>query len=251
MALSAGIATAAPINASALNGAAPEAWTTGWTGSSVAALVPTAKPGDQALQFSGNSNKAAYLKLAERQDGGVLIDFSFQYSGKVDGNDFLGLWFGNSSNLDNAYLGPNIGFKANCGNTAVNSSCTNDLFVRLGGTEGYFINGSDLVENTTYRLFAHLYKSNGSSVYNSFDAWLNPSTAELVSLKTPDAQAKPTGSLKIASFDTIGIRTATIDKGLTVRIDNVNVREVPEPGTISLMGLALAGLAAFTRRKRA
>jgi len=192
--------------------------------------------------FATNSNTAYTYSFTEAQTGSYLLDFTFSFSGKVQNNDFLGVWFGNANNLANGYLGPNVGFKANCDE---NGSCTDDLFVRTGGTGGHFVEGSDLVEGQTYRLFAHLYKSTTNGFYDRFDLWLNPTDADMTSLTGAHASATEASNLK--SFDTIGIRTANVNGGLVL---NVNPAEVPEPSSIALLGLAVAGLA-FTRRKRA
>ncbi len=194
---------------------------------------------NKVLQFTGNSTTAIKHGF-ESQDGDLLVSFDFSYSGAMTLNTFVGVSFGGLT------TSPSIGIKSDCDDKS--GKCKNDVFVRMSDTGTVMMLNSDLAADTNYTIFGRLYKDNGSTTYNRFDAWLNPTSDELMSLTGWNASA--TGTTKITSVDTLGVRTANIDNKSTLRIDNLQVSEVPEPGTLSLVGLALAGVA-FGRRKRA
>lgn len=213
-------------------------WATPWqSGLATAPSVVQQSAGDNALQMSADSNNAAYRDLATTMTGDVFVSFAFQYSGALQANDFLALWFGNSN-------GPNIGMKANCGD----NSCANDAFTRTSmNATVAMLADSNLFPNTSYVLFGHLYKANGSINYNRFDAWLNPSYTELTSFVTPDASAS--GDSGMSSVSTIGFRTANLN-GVTVQVDDLQVSAVPEPGSIALLGASLLAMCGIRRRRQ-
>jgi len=215
--------------------------TPGWTfaaGTSQYVTDPK-DSGNKVLQFTGNSPTAITHGFAS-QNGDLFVSFDFSYSGAMAVNTFMGVYLGGLS------TSPNIGIKSNCDDKS--GQCTNDVYVRMGDAGTIMMANSDLAADTNYTIFGRLYKDNGSATYNRFDAWLNPSQDELMNLSTPDAFA--TGKTSLTSVSALSVRTANLDGNSTLRIDNLAVSQVPEPGSLSLIGLALAGFA-FSRRKRA
>ncbi len=212
-------------------------WASAWASPTATSTIvtPIGMEGNKSLQISTNNNAIVSRALTTAISGDVLVRFEFQYSGALEGNDFLGFWFGDSN-------GPNVGLKANCGGT----TCTNDAFVRTN-SNAQMLPNSDLLAETTYVLFAHLYKTNGSATYNHFDAWLNPSNAEMVSLTNP--RMTSTGVSSIASFSTIGFRSDNLNNGVVVRVDDISISAIPEPTTIALFGAALLGMCGLRRRR--
>lgn len=220
-------------NGSLTGQAGGSGWAGAWTGSGSVAVA------GQALSFTGNNDSAATRTLASAiSSNQVVVQFDVQFSaGVIDNNDFLGLWLGN-------IFGPNAGVKGNCDGAA---NCNGaDLFVRTSGTTGSFT--TPMTVGTTYHLFALLEKAAGSAVYNRYSLWVDPTGAEMAGLTGADAVFN--GSSGISAFSTIGFRTANLDGGDVIRVDNLTISTVPEPASAALAALALLGVLA-TRRRRA
>jgi hypothetical protein len=189
---------------------------------------------------TATDTNASYKMPAVSEANGVAVSFDFTYTGVLGNNDFFGAYFGGST-------GPSFGLKANGGDKG---TTTNDLFVRLGGTDGTFLAGSNLVAGTHYELLGYLSKSgNSGGNYNTLSLWVNPSADQIASLTGADITIK--GDSGLASITSVGYRTVNIDNGVRLDVGDINVNAVPEPGTLALMGLALAGLGTVRRRKQA
>lgn len=218
-----------------------------WSGALGASVVGTSSPADDpmsgnALQFTRpDSNNAATRTLATSVERDVLVAFQFQFNGgQIGDNDFMALWFGDSS-------GPNIGLKANCGGLG---ACTADLFARTAlGDAGYT---TDITIGTTYNLLGYLQKTGNSSVYNKFSLWVGQDMVSNTSELGAANFVFDTGASNVTSFSTIGFRTANLD-GVpltdSLLVDNLRIAVVPTPGTLALAGLALVGLAVARRRQ--
>jgi len=205
--------------------------------------------GAKALQHTGNATNAVNrtLSTAFGDDAGetsIYISFLMKFTGSITGNDFAAIWFDNNTSGDHTNR-PNIGLKANQGS----GSTGMDFFSRLAlGDESY---SGNLVSGETYLLVGRLAKS-GSGNFDIFDLWVNPDADDFA---TPDVTATNAGT--ISQFNMIGIRSANLGGSDTVTIDELvlgttwaDVMAVPEPATLSLLGLGLVGLG-WARRRRA
>ncbi len=179
----------------------------------------------------------------------VLVEFVFQFDGgALQTNDFLALWLGNAN-------AANMGLKVNCGDgtCAPGTSASADLFVRTETVPGFGNADNQKVAYTTninigqsYTLMGLLEMTGSSMVYDTFSLWIDPSAAERQSLTGADAIA--VGASTLSSFSQIGFRSVNIDAGDRLLVDNLTISNVPEPGTLALVGATLLSLG-FKRRR--
>lgn len=220
---------------------------------SASAGIMTVYENATPLTINTNSNNAIAAQTIATTSNDLLVNLTFQFSGLIGGNDFLALWFGNDvsgtgndKNISGDHTtGPNIGIKGN-GGGSLNPNPL-DLFVRNTGSTGSWLTGSAIEPGVTYQLFGHLYMAGGSTTYNRFDAWLNPTADEMMTLTGADATS--TNNSGISALNAFGFRSANLDIGDSVLISNVRIQVIPEPNTLLLAGLSLFGLAGFASRR--
>lgn len=214
-------------------------WAGGWSVGVGSPAKVTDTAGNRSLEFTNNNDNAAFRKLGAGQSGDVIVDFMLQYSGVLGTNEFVALWFGNSN-------GPNIGLKNDCGGTI--GVCGSDIFARdSSGGNAVYVDSSNLVAGQSYHILGRLYKTAPAGNYDHFAVWFDPTATEMATLTNPDKIA--TGIAGFSSFDTIGFRSANIAANTSVRIDDLRIQNVPEPGSMALFGLALAGMGVMRRRR--
>lgn len=219
---------------------------------SASAGIMTLYQSDSPFTINSNNDNVVAAQSLSTTGTDVLVNLTFTFSGAIDGNDFLGLWLGydatgtsNDKNISGAHTsGPNIGIKGNGGG----GSNPLDLFVRNTGTGGSWLAGSAIMPGTTYQLFGHLYKSEGSSTYDRFEAWLNPSAAEVANLTNADTTAINNSGISL--LNTFGFRSANLEGGDSIQVSSLSIQAIPEPATVALASVALLGLAALGRRRR-
>jgi hypothetical protein len=217
----------------------------GWAGAWSANTGITQVASTGGVQFTGNNNNAAYRQLASSFSGNQLfVDYYVQIDrGSLTNNDFLALWL-DTTNAGDHTTRPNIGIKSD-------GSGSNDVFARTTGTGGSFVPNSNIgsTNGVTYHIVGLLSKSGGN--YNSFAVWLDPVLSDLGS---PDALFS--GNSGVSQLTTIGFRTANLDSGDAVSLDNLRLSttwnealSVPEPATLALLGMGLFGMMVGVRRK--
>ncbi len=210
--------------------------------------------GNKSLQLTGSTQYAASRDLASPQTGAIYISYLMRVDGTtIQDNDFASMWL-NAPGTAASNPGPSTGFKANNGDGAG----TEDFFIRPyhdGNNAGY---AGDVNLGETYLVVAKFEASgaNGAN-YDTFSLWVNPDAWDEFA---PDATYY--GESYITQLNTLGFRSANLDNGTSVLIDNFTTTDNFEesiggfsPTTVPFdpgagLGMAFVGWFAWRRFKR-
>ena len=205
--------------------------------------------GSRALQISGNSKTVASRDFDAAVSDEIYTAFLLhaEPGSSFEKNDFLTVWLGKADSVG----APSLGLKSNEGPKR------RDIMGRVTGPEEAY--ASHMVVGEVYYIVGRLYKEGGSSTYNRYDVWVNPSADEKAS---PDITAK--GSIDYEEFTRMGIRTFNLQENDSFLLDSYMIATewddvvrknhivgIPERSSSALYIVLSALLFSLIRRKRA
>jgi hypothetical protein len=170
-------------------------------------------------------------------------------------------WFQGNPNVfpafegpDNSYIGANFNNTAGVG-TIANWLMTPELSFGLAADLSFFTRA--VGQFFPDRLEVRLSTAGASSDPSSFGTLLLAINPDLLPSTYPEEWTQFTASIPAGGSGRIGFFYTVSDGGPFgdnsnyIGIDSVTVTAVPEPGTWLLMGLGIAGLAGWARRRQA
>jgi hypothetical protein len=214
--------------------------------------------GSHALRFGGAydgsttlNNNPVRRQLAENYSDDLYVRYLFRAEQGFDSNDFVVLWLDNTAGITDGDLDDDL---HDTTSAFIGARGSDRFFVRInnqGQQDFYPVGGLD--EGEDFLVVGRLFKASGSDSYNRLSLWINPDHGDYGS---PDVTASVGSNTGFNFISHVGIRTGQYTEiGDSYLIDGLvlgttwdQVVPVPEPTTLSLLGLG--GLAALIRRRR-
>lgn len=201
------------------------------------------------LSLTGSNNNVSLQNFAaQSSDLYIQLTMTTSSLAKISNNDFAVLWLDTKTTGDHTNV-PNVGLKADVVSTG-------DYMVRNNASNNYIgaFTADQAAAGTTVTLYAHLYKSAGSTTYNTFDLWTNPTATTWTQLLASSAEAHNTYVSGLTSISQVGFRTANLSGSDSILVSSANiynsVTAVPEPETYAMFLAGLGIVGAIARRRR-
>jgi len=191
--------------------------------------------GTKAMRVTGISNTSGNFVLAGRgvpsTTGTYYLSMLFYAPTVAVDSDFIQMGF------DTAWANPHVSIGQS------RSSSVPAWFARAGTSSTNYAADTVVPENT-YFLVAKVSKESGSTNYNRVDLYVNPTSLTEPGTPTVSRTGTDSGISNLAYFV---IREAFVETADTYYFDEIKVVDswagaIPEPATLALMGLGIAGI---------
>ena len=204
--------------------------------------------GTLTLNSGSGSNAASQSFSAQSGDLYIQLSLTPLAGTTISANDFAVLWLDKTAIGDHTAV-PNVGLKADV-------QSTGDYMVRGNSSNNYIgaFTTDQAAAGTTVTLWAHLYKSSGSSTYNTFDLWTNPTATTWSAVLATTAEAKSTLNSGLTAISSAGFRAATLSSNDAIQVSNAaiynSIPAVPEPETYAMLLAGLGLMGTIARRTK-